>query len=76
MNLWLIERADRFGWDEYLGFVICADSEARARAIAAAKHADEGASTWTDEAKSKVRYLGKPAEGLVEGIVLESFNAG
>ncbi len=75
MNLWLIERSDKHGWDEYLGFVICADSEARVRELAAAKHADEGAVTWTDEGKSKVRYIGKPADGLVEGIVLESFNA-
>jgi hypothetical protein len=76
MNLWLLQRTDEPGWDEYLGFVICAETEDDARAWAATKKGDEGPQTWTDPSQSKIAFIGKPADGMVAGIVLESFQAG
>lgn len=64
---------DDWGWDCVSGFVIRAESEKQARAIAAANSGDEGASTWTDPEVSKCEILRPDGES---GIIMRDFHAG
>lgn len=71
MKIFLLERIGAVGWDEYTGKVIVAKDEARAREIANQDTGDEG-TIWNDPQKVSCVVVDK----TVEGIVLESFNAG
>jgi hypothetical protein len=71
MKLWLLLRTDRPGWDEYLGYVVRAETEELARTVAARNSGDEGRSPWMTTATCKEIE----AEGI-PGIILDSFNAG
>lgn len=73
MKLWLLERTEIHGYDEYCGFVIRAEDEASARAIAVVQAGDEGAGAWMSQARSTCIEL--QAEGE-SGMVLGDFNAG
>ena len=74
MKLYKLHRKnDDWGWDEASGFVIRAESEHQARAIAAANSGGEGASTWTDPQFSRCEILQPDGEA---GIVLRDFCAG
>lgn len=75
MNIYLLERKGSIGYDEYYGFVICANSEQRAREIANVRHSDEG-KIWNDREKVKVEEVGTAYALAEEGIILDSFNAG
>lgn len=50
MTLWHLERVGRIGWDEVEEFVIRADSEDEARALASAAAGDEGKEIWRGSA--------------------------
>ena len=69
MALYKIERP-RLDFDQVAAFVIRAESEAAARAIAAANCRDEGPREWTD-AKFSVCELVEP-DGP-EGVILRDF---
>jgi hypothetical protein len=72
MKLYLIERIDPIGYDEYIGFVIAAESEAEAREMAAYLPGDEGAEIWKT---APIRCIAD-VTGETPGVVLYSFNAG
>lgn len=63
------------GYDEVTGFVVAAESEARARAVAASDPGDEGADTWLDPAWSTCERIGIATDPR-EVVVLRAFNAG
>ena len=68
MNLYLIERTDETGYDEYDAHVIAAESadEALARA-----------NFWAAlKSPPTCQLIGVAAEDIQDGIVLSSFNAG
>ena len=65
--LYLLMRAEKPGWDEATGFVIGADTEAEARALAATRAGDERADAWL------VRAIVHPIKGDEKGIILEAF---
>lgn len=77
MKLWLLKRPedccgwDRCGWDEARGFVVRAETEAEARALAAKERGDEPESVWLVDAD--VTEL--KAKGSA-GVILCDFNAG
>ena len=74
MLIWLVERTDNVGWDEYDAFIIMASSELKARQLANEGSADEG-HLWTDISIVKANPIGQTEE-TVERVVLGSFNAG
>ena len=71
MNLWLLERHDRIGYDEAYGFVIAAPDEAAARRLAAEHCGDEGPVIWAAPT-TECALLVTTSE---VGVVLESLNA-
>jgi hypothetical protein len=72
VNLYHLDRIydDQWGYDEYDGFVIRAETEHRAREIAVAKSEE---SWFGDPTKSTCVVLDADGE---EGIILASFMAG
>ena len=73
LRLWLVERTEDVGYDEYYAKLVRAPDRDSARRHAAQKVGDEGTGAWLDPKRSRVtrvREDGKP------GVVLESFNAG
>lgn len=81
LKLWLVERSDVVGWDEFRGFVIAAKTEDEARQIAFQEsHGDPmfirqlGDSTWLEDATAVV--IGNAMPGRVAGVILSDLNAG
>lgn len=80
MKLWLIQRTDRVGWDEYDSAVVAADDEVSARSI----NPDGSGRKWGDRYSSwckspelvDVTLLGTAKRGTEAGVILASFNAG
>jgi len=73
MNIYLLERTGRVGYDEYEGFVIAADNETEARSLC--DSADEG-DIWGNQLDVTCTLIGIANDGVAKGIVLGSFNAG
>lgn len=71
MNIYVLERIGKVGWDEVEGVVIVAPSEDAARLIANTDTGDEG-KIWDNPAKVTCKIV----DPNVEGIVLSSFRAG
>lgn len=76
MKLWLIERLDDVGYDEYDGKVIAAPNAERVREIAALVVGDEGKSAWLSPERSQIEELGTALDAAFEGVVLASYRAG
>ena len=72
MNLYLIYRTDKYGYDEHDSMVIRASNEEEVREIAF-KKSWELERSFLDPQKSKVEKLSHYGE---KGIILASFNAG
>lgn len=70
LKLWLLDRLDEEGWDEYLGFVIRAESETSARRVAVLA---SGEGRWEDRTVTSCVEL---TQAGAQGVVLESFHAG
>lgn len=77
MNLWLLKRTtEDTGYDEFLGFVVAAESEERCRALVSeSSYGDEGKATWLDPSQSRATQIGTAAQAE-ERIILDSFQAG
>lgn len=73
MHLWLVERTDQVGYDEYDAKLVRAPDCESARRHASHKVGDEGASAWLDHERSKVTRVREDGKA---GVILESFNAG
>jgi len=75
MNLYLVERLDRVGYDQYSAFVVAASTQEAA--VNTSPDPSGLLHAWpTDRALIDVQYIGTAAFGLPAGIVLASFNAG
>lgn len=72
MKAWELHMIDRADWDCADAFVVVAETEDRARAIAAEQAGDEGAETWINSSLSACVEL----DASEERIVVRSFNAG
>jgi serine protease inhibitor len=71
MKLWLLERTNEVGYDEYDAVVVRARSEVEARSIVQNARYYQGA--WASDENVKCTQL--TAKGTAE-IILGSFNAG
>jgi len=84
MHIWHLTRTDEIGWDEAIGFVVIARTEAEARRLAQAWGGDECASFdessdvpfWLDSPHVRCERIGVPRDASEPHIVLRSFNAG
>lgn len=89
MNLYLVQRTDPIGYDEYDSFVCAAESEEQARKMLpfdeelVREETEENIRNlifweWTNDLnKIKVEYIGKADEKYKKPtVILSSFNAG
>lgn len=81
MNLYLVERTDSVGYDEFESMVVCARNEAHALQITPFDDVDMDdvwkAQAWGIDPKSlKIRRIGIAASGVAEGPVHLSYKAG
>ena len=74
MNLYLLTRTDRVGYDENRAFVIAAASPQGARILTESVRADEPKNTWFEN--SRIELLGTAEPTIKAGIILRDFNAG
>ena len=72
MALYKLTR-EEFDWDQITAFVIRAESEAAARAVAVAMCGDEGPDWWTDPKLSTCEMLEPDGP---EGVILIDFAEG
>ncbi len=76
MNLYLITRIDRTGYDDSAGYVIAAPRMSNARLIAASEASGRAdAETWLNQATSDGELLATGSKRPA-GIVLRDFRAG
>lgn len=68
MKLWKLEREGDYGYDQFIGFVIRASSENRARQLASEK-----GDIWLDSEETTCTQIFISGE---EEIILESYSAG
>lgn len=82
MKLWRISQTVNTGWDTYDSAVVAAETKEAAKLV----HPDERATwkgqdskpygAWADVDNILVEYIGEAAEGVKEGVICASFNAG
>lgn len=72
MKIFALSRLDNVCWDEYIGFVVCAEDEIDARKLAIERDSCSR-SLWLDHARASCIEITQDCE---RGIILESFNAG
>ena len=77
MKLWLISQNENNNWDTYDSMVVAAKNEEIAKEILPPYVNWEKGSSWCSSSdKVVVEYIGEAKEGIEEGIILASFNAG
>lgn len=85
MNLYLIHQSTNGGYDTYDSAVVCAETKLKARKINPSGCAKKDwyksedpydNYTWSDLKDVKADLIGKAKEGMKEGVVCASFNAG
>lgn len=78
MNIYLLNRIGRGGWDVANGFVVVAEDEYAARLVASKRAGDEGDMAWRTPAESTCVLMGQtePDYTKESHIVLRSFRAG
>lgn len=82
LKIYLLERKDKWSYDDYDAIVVCAESEEDAKNIHPnGKSLDEEAkepwNSWTSKKENlTVTEIGIANEVQVRGVVLASFNAG
>ncbi len=64
--LWILKRTDIAGYDQYLGFVVRANTEEEARKIAK----EQACGMWGPATCEQLKENGE------SGVILEAFNAG
>lgn len=75
LKIYLLERQDEVGWDEYAGHVIAAENEEEVIEIAQTK--ERGNHTDADWSKAKISLLGEySGDSMQSHIILSDFNAG
>lgn len=76
MNLYLIERTDKIGWDEYDSAVVCAESLEDAKKINPCEYAEKQGKQWVDPQHITGVLIGTADPSITRGVVCASFNAG
>ena len=79
MKIYLIERTDRIGYDEYDSIIVIAKDEAEALEYQPSgdKEFSDYSDSWTNTVDNIiVTLIGTATRGSKSGVVLASFNAG
>jgi len=77
MKLYLLRQRERTGYDTYDSCVVAAASAARAKNITPTASGRFDSDSWASSARTvTAMYLGEARQGMPEGLVLTSFNAG
>jgi len=82
MNLYLISQTENNTWDTFDSAVVCAPDEDTARNMnpSDGKPMEKWGDAWSDWASCPenvtVKLIGTAAEGVRQGVVCASFNAG
>ena len=79
LGIWLIERDDAAGYDEYDSAVVYAATEDAARRLHPNGYSEPTPywdSSWVAPERVKVTRIGTAWDGATEGVVCASFNAG
>ena len=78
MNLYILTQNESQGYDTYDSVVVAAETEDSARKINPSKWGwDESSDFWcSSPEKVNVRLIGIAVDGVKEGVILSSFNAG
>ena len=74
-DLWLLERIYRVHFDEAIGFVVAAETEAEARSLASQDAGDEGQEAWLNPWRSTCECIGEASQADAR-VVLRSFRSG
>lgn len=72
MNLYLLERTDKVGWDETRGAVVAAETEDEARAYFPA-HWSGSSVAFVASINIACTLIGIACEGVEHGIILQDF---
>ena len=73
MNIYLLNRTDKWGYDDFDSFVVVAESDEEAKNL---KLGYCDGSSWTTPDKIKVTLLGVASPNVIKGEILGSYNAG
>lgn len=76
MYLYLIERTDPVGYDEYDSFVVCAETVDDARKCIKPEWSADRIEVFQSEEHTRWIRLGEADSSTKEGVILGSFNAG
>jgi hypothetical protein len=77
MKIYKISQEVNNDYDTYDSAVVCAENEEKARLMNPAGKWGEEYTSWAYKPEQvKVEYLGEAKEGLKEGFIVESYNAG
>lgn len=74
MKLFLLEREDRYEYDEFIAFVVCAESEEDAFNVVA-ENEDVNECNWPTKNKELVtiKEIGTAGQDIERTIILDSF---
>jgi len=75
MNIYLLERTDKWSYDDYDATVVIAENEEDAKKIEITYHSVIRWS-WTTPNNIKATLIGTAMPDAKSGVVLKSFNAG
>lgn len=73
MNIYLIKRVGRTDYDQYAGFVVAAESPAKAREIASSGY---GRSIFAHPEGATCAQIGTAGPKVVPGVILSDYRAG
>jgi hypothetical protein len=74
MNLYLLNRKDDCGYEEFDALVVAAESETDAVTIRPVnRDTTEAGSGWTTPENIAVKLIGVAAPGIERGVILESY---
>jgi len=79
VKLYLLERNEQVGYNEYDSCVVCAKDEEEAKTIHPSNDTDaeDSYGTWTTTKENiDVTLLGTALKGMKKGVICTSFNAG
>ena len=79
LKLWLVSRldAESYSYDDYIAFVVCAESKEAAIKLTTDAHPYESYwSGWLQVDKIHAELIGIALNDAMPGIILDSFNAG
>jgi hypothetical protein len=76
MNIYLLERTDKLGYDDFDSAVVAAENEENAKSIQIGYTYNNISRSWTTPNNIKSTLIGIAAPFTKSGIILASYNGG